>query len=99
ATGQAPPFGKIISGGAYAVAKVQLEAWIPSAQAVLGKITAQQASRTPPPLVLNKHCAACEFQAHCRQSALEQGDLSLLSGMRAQERKKQESNGIFSVTQ
>jgi predicted RecB family nuclease len=99
ATGQAPPFGKIIYGAAYAVAKVQLEAWIPSAQAVLGKITAQQASRTPPPLVLNKHCAACEFQAYCRQRALEKDDLSLLSGMTAQEMKKQHSKGIFSVTQ
>jgi predicted RecB family nuclease len=99
ATGQAPPFGKIISGGAYAVAKVTLEAWLPSAQAVLGKITAQQASRTPPPLVLHKHCAACEFQAHCRQRALEKDDLSLLSGMTAKERKKQHSKGIFSVTQ
>ena len=99
ATGQAPPFGKIIYGSAYAVAQVKLEAWIPSAQAVLGKITAQQASRTPPPLVLNKHCAECEFQAHCRQRALEKDDLSLLSGMTAKEMKKQHSKGIFSVTQ
>jgi predicted RecB family nuclease len=99
ATGQAPPFGQIIYGAAYAVAKVQWEAWIPSAQAVLGKITAQQASRTPPPLVLNTHCAACEFQAYCRQRALEKDDLSLLSGMTAQEMQKQHSKGIFSVTQ
>jgi len=99
ATGQAPPFGKIIYGGAYAVAKVKLEAWIQSAQAVLGKITAQQASRAPPQLVLNKHCAECEFQAHCRHMALEKDDLSLLSGMTAKEIKKQHSKGIFSLTQ
>src|SRR3989442_9706681 len=99
ATGHAPPVGKIIYGGAYAVAKVTLEAWLPSAQAVLDKIMAQQASRTPPPLVLNTHCAACEFQAHCRQRALEKDDLSLLSGMTAKERQKQHSKRIFSVTQ
>jgi predicted RecB family nuclease len=98
ATGQAPPFGKIIYGSAYAVAKIKLEAWLPSAQAMLDRITAQQASHTPP-LVLNKHCAECEFQAQCRQMALEKDDLSLLSGMTAKERKKQHSKGIFSVTQ
>jgi hypothetical protein len=95
ATGHAPPVGKIIYGGAYAVANVKLEAWLPSAQAVLDRIPAQQASRTPPPLVLNTHCAACEFQAHCRQMALEKDDLSLLSGMTAKEMKKQHSKGIF----
>jgi predicted RecB family nuclease len=99
ATGHAPPVGKIIYGGVYAVAQVKLEAWLPSAQAVLDRITAQQASRTPPPLVLNKHCVECEFQAHCRQMALEKDDLSLLSGMTAKERQKQHSKGIFSVTQ
>jgi len=99
ATGHALPFGKIIYGGTYAVAKVTLEAWLPSAQAVLDKIMAQQASRTPPPLVLNTHCAACEFQAHCRQRALEKDDLSLLSGMTAKEKQKQHRKGIFSVTQ
>ena len=99
ATGHAPPVGKIIYGSVYAVAQVKLEAWLPSAQAVLGRITAQQASRTPPPLVLNKHCVECEFQAHCRQMALEKDDLSLLSGMTAKERQKQHSKGIFSVTQ
>jgi len=99
ATGHAPPVGKIIYGSVYAVAQVKLEAWLPSAQAVLGRITAQQASRTPPPLVLNKHCVECEFQAHCRQMALEKDDLSLLSSMTAKERQKQHSKGIFSVTQ
>jgi predicted RecB family nuclease len=49
--------------------------------------------------VLNKHCAECEFQAHCRQMALEKDDLSLLSGMTAKEITKQHSKGIFSVTQ
>jgi predicted RecB family nuclease len=99
ATGQAPSFGKIIHGREYSVAKVKLDELMKSIKALVGKITAQQASRTPPPLVLNKHCAECEFQVRCRQIALEKDELSLLSGMTQKEIKKQHSKGIFSVTQ
>jgi hypothetical protein len=48
ATGHTPSFGKMIYGKAYTVARVTLAAWIPSAQGVVDKITAQQASSTPP---------------------------------------------------
>jgi predicted RecB family nuclease len=99
ATSQAPPFGKIIHGREYSVVRVTLDELMNSAQAVAGQITAQQASRTPPPLVLNRHCAECEFQARCRQLALEKDELSLLAGMTPKERRKQHSKGIFSVTQ
>jgi predicted RecB family nuclease len=96
---QAPPFGKIIHGSTYAVAKIPLDAWMASAQAVVDTIATQQANSLPPPLVLNKHCAACEFQGRCRQTACETDNLSLLASMTAKEIKKQHSKGIFSVTQ
>jgi predicted RecB family nuclease len=54
---------------------------------------------TPPDLVLNRHCAECEFQARCRKIAVEKDDLSLLAGMSAKERQKLRSKGIFTVTQ
>jgi predicted RecB family nuclease len=69
------------------------------AQTVVSKIAAQQASQKQPPLILNQHCAACEFKARCRQVAIEKDELSLLSSMTAKERKQQHSKGIFSVTQ
>src|SRR5207249_8739408 len=69
------------------------------AKTIVGKIAAQQTSQTPPPLVLNKHCAECEFKARCRQVAVEKDDLSLLSSMTEKERKQQHNKGIFSVTQ
>jgi predicted RecB family nuclease len=99
ATGKAPLFGKIIHGSEYSVVKVKLDELIEMAEAVVGKIAAQQASGTAPQLVLNKHCAECEFQARCRQLAFEKDELSLLSGMTEKEIKKQRSKGIFSVTQ
>jgi len=53
----------------------------------------------PPDLVLNPHCPECEFQARCRQKAIETDELSLLAGMSAEERQKLRSKGIFTVTQ
>ncbi len=98
ASGTAPRFGKIIHGSEYAVAKVTLDELLQTAGAVVEKITAQQAGRTPQ-LVLNKHCAECEFHARCRQLALEKNELSLLSGMTAKEVRKPQSRRIFSVLQ
>ena len=99
ASGRKPHFGKIIHGSEQTAMKVNLDGLLDMAKSVVGKIAAQQASNAPPPLILNKHCAECEFQARCRQLAVEKDELSLLSGLTEKERKKQHSKGIFSVTQ
>ena len=65
----------------------------------IDKIAALLANSTPPELVLNRHCAACEFQTRCYKEALQQDDLSLLSGMKGKERKKLNSRGTFTVKQ
>jgi predicted RecB family nuclease len=99
AIGDAPPFGQIIHGSKYSVVKVKLDELMKSAKAIVDKIAIRQASPTPPRLILNKHCAECEYQPRCRQLALEKDDLSLLSSITEKEIKKQHSKGIFSVTQ
>jgi predicted RecB family nuclease len=98
-SGEAPRFGKIIHGGKQATTKVDVAGWMNIAKTVVSKIAAQQANPTPPPLILNQHCAACEFKARCRQIAIEKDELSLLARMTAKERKQQHAKGIFSVTQ
>jgi predicted RecB family nuclease len=98
-SGEAPRFGKIIHGRKQATAKVELAGWLDIAKTVVSKIAVQQANPTPPPLILNPHCAACEFKARCRQIALEKDELSLLASMTAKERQQQHATGIFSVTQ
>ena len=87
--------GKIIHGDDHATLKVKTPALAGEVRKRLGKITALLASPTPPDLVLNRHCAECEFQARCRKLALEKDDLSLLAGMSAKERQKLRSKGIF----
>ena len=81
------------------VTKVKTSALAGEVRKRLKKIIALLASPTPPDLVLNRHCAECEFQARCHQKAIETDDLSLLGGMSAKERQKLRSKGIFTVTQ
>jgi hypothetical protein len=81
------------------VLKVKTAALAGEVRKRIEKIAALLSSSTPPDLVLNRHCAECEFQERCRKIALEKDDLSLLAGMSAKERQKLRSNGIFTVTQ
>ena len=91
--------GKIIHGEDHATLKVKTPALAHEVWKLIGKITTLLSSPSPPDLVLNRHCTECEFQARCRQKALEKDDLSLLSRMTEKERKKFNSNGIFTCTQ
>jgi len=87
--GKLPPFGTIIHGNKPIASKVILSASLLAAvQAILGKIAVWQTNSATPELVLNPHCSECEFRTRCRQIAMEKDDLSLLSRMTAQERKK-----------
>ena len=56
-------------------------------------------SPEPPPLVLNRHCAVCDFQPRCRDLAIGRDDLSLLTAMTGKERAKCNAKGVFSITQ
>jgi predicted RecB family nuclease len=98
-TGKMPPFGRIVHGNEQKTMKVQLTRLMKITRSVVERIAAQQAKSTPPQLILNRHCAECEFKERCHQIALERDELSLLSGMTEKERKKQNRKGIFTVTQ
>ena len=52
-----------------------------------------------PPLVLNKHCALCPFEALCRAKAEQEDNLSLLDGVTAKVVRRYEKKGIFTVKQ
>jgi predicted RecB family nuclease len=69
------------------------------ARRILQEIKDLQARDTPPKLMLNRHCPACEFQHRCHDEAVRQNDLSLLKGMSENEIREQNRRGIFTVTQ
>jgi predicted RecB family nuclease len=89
--------GKIIHGRDK-ITWVNTAALANKARKVIGKIALLLSRQSPPDLILNRHCAECEFRARCRK-AVEKDDLSLLSGMTDKERKHFNGKGIFSVTQ
>jgi len=91
--------GRIIHGEDHVTLKPRTSALAGEVQKRLEKIAALLSNPTPPDLVLNRHCAECEFQTRCGQKAIEKDDLSLLAGMSEKERKKLHSKGIFTVTQ
>jgi predicted RecB family nuclease len=66
---------------------------------LIDKVGLLISSPSPPDLVLNGHCAECEFQTRCRQRAVEKDDLSLLASMTERERTDFNSKGIFTVIQ
>ena len=91
--------GKIIHGDNHATLNVRTSSLELEVRQHIAKIDALLSSPSPPNLVPIPHCAECEFQTQCRRKALQNNDLSLLSGMTEKERKKLHDKGIFTVTQ
>jgi predicted RecB family nuclease len=87
-TGSEVPHGKIVHGDDHATLKVKIAPVAGELRKLINKATALVNSDLPPDLILNRHCAECEFQARCRQKAVEKDDLSLLSSMTEKERRK-----------
>jgi predicted RecB family nuclease len=97
--GREVSLGKIIHGDETVAVTVKTSAVAGEVRKCVEKIVGLLSNSAPPDLVLNRHCAECEFQARCRKIAVEKDDLSLLAGMGEKERQKLRSKGIFTVTQ
>jgi len=91
--------GRIIHGDNHSALNVKTLALAEEVRKRVDQTVALLSSTAPPDLVLNRHCAECEFRTRCRQKAAEADDLSLLAGMTEKDRKKLRSKGIFTVTQ
>ena len=91
--------GKIIHGDDYIALNVKTSVRTREVQKCLEAIAMLLSNPAPPDLILNRHCAECEFQTRCRKLAIEKDDLSLLESMTEKERRKLRSKGIFTVTQ
>jgi hypothetical protein len=92
-------YGKIIHGDNHATLTVKTTPLAGIVTNKIGKIAKLLADHSPPDLVLNQHCPECEFQARCRQEAIEKNDLSLLPGMSGKQRANFHAKGIFTLIQ
>jgi predicted RecB family nuclease len=91
--------GKIIHGDHHVTRKLQTTGLNGEVRKIIAKIAALLSGQASPDLVLNRHCAECEFQKCCRQKAMQEDDLSLLAGVSEDERARNRSKGIFTVKQ
>lgn len=91
--------GRIIHGDDHVTLKVKISALAREVRKRIEEIAVLLSSASPPDLVLNRHCAECEFRDGCGQKAIEKDDLSLLSAMTEKERSRHRSKGIFTVNQ
>ena len=64
----------------------------------LSQIVGLLSKTSPPEIALRNHCNKCEFETICIHEAIEHDDLSLLSSMTHQERKKLNAKGIRTIT-
>ncbi len=94
-----PTVGRIVHGSQFQVSRVKLQTLIQSARTVVEEIKPLRDGTATPPLLLNKHCAECEFRQRCRALAIEKDNLSLLGGLKAKEIAAHNHKGIFTVTQ
>src|SRR5262249_35388091 len=79
--GRLPARGLIWPGEECRATRVRLSTDPQKVDRLLGELRRMQGEQGPPRLVLNDHCAVCEFRQRCRQVAEQQDNISLLRGM------------------
>jgi len=99
ATGILADTGTLIYGDGLRHRTVRIADHVVRTRQTIDEIRATRSNGEPPPLVLNRHCAVCDFQPRCRALAIEHDDLSLLTAMTHKERAKCNAKGIFTITQ
>ena len=91
--------GRIVHGSGFATTRVQLGLLAEPLKKAADQIKGIAAGGKPPPLILNRHCAECEFRSRCHAAAVEKDDLSLLGGLKPKEITALNHKGIFTVMQ
>ena len=97
--GRLPASGIVWHGDECLATRVRLNADPHKADLLLGELGRMRGGEVPPRLVLNDHCAVCEFRQRCHQQAVEEDNISLLRGVKEREVKAYARKGILTVTQ
>ena len=93
-----PENGKVVYAENYRIKTVSIADHLPKTRQMIETITSSSRAAGPP-LVLNKHCPACDFRSRCHALAVERDDLGLLGGITAKQVSKCQEKGISTITQ
>src|SRR5262249_14143620 len=97
--GRAPAYGVIWHGQECHATRAKPSPDHRKAGRILGELKDMATSGVSPRLLVNDHCAVCEFRKRCRDRAVDEDTISLLRGMSEKEFKRYARKGIFTVTQ
>ncbi len=97
--GRMPGFGILWHGRECRPTRVRLGTDPRKAGRLLEELRQMRGGEAPPRLVLNDHCAICEFRQRCHQQAVQEDNISLLRGMKEKEINAYVRKGILTVTQ
>ena len=89
--------GKIIYGDNFKELKIKTEIFESEVRKIISEINLIQSMDSPPSLALSQHCHECDFRIACKQKAIENDDLSLISSISPKERKKFIDKGISTI--
>jgi predicted RecB family nuclease len=97
--GRIPSFGLLWHGKECRTSRVRLSPDPRKAGRLLEELRQMTGGEAPPRLMLNDHCAICEFRQQCHQQAVQEDNISLLRGTKEKEVKAFVRKGILTVTQ
>jgi predicted RecB family nuclease len=97
--GSCPATGIVVHGTNCSLTTVQLTPKYPAAERIVAELVSVATGQCRPPLILNSHCPACEFQQSCMDEAKKQDNLCLLHRMTEKTIGQYNHKGIFTVNQ
>jgi predicted RecB family nuclease len=97
--GRLPGSGLIWHGKECRATQVRLNQDPRKSERLLEELRRMQTAEATPRLVLNDHCAACEFRQKCRELAVREDNLSLLRGLGEKEVRSYARKGVLTLTQ
>jgi predicted RecB family nuclease len=97
--GRAAASGVVYHGSDCRATIVRLTAGLQAAERLLQDVIQMREGEATPKLLLNDHCAVCEFRRQCHDQAVKEDNLSLLRGLKEKEIKSYARKGLFTLTQ
>jgi hypothetical protein len=93
-TAKMPASGTLIYGDGYRVKTVNVESYVTRTRQIIDKTMEPWRHQKPPAVVLNRHCAVCDFERRCKTVATGQ-DIYYLIGMRFDHRGMSEERSFW----
>ncbi len=98
--GTAPTLGFIFTLDGK-IHRINLESQYLAVEKIAASIEAWKLDKSSdaPPVIINRHCSECRFQNTCRETAVGDENLTLLSGLTPKRQVQYQRKGIFTITQ